>query len=73
MRYPWRTTGCFWEFSFTGVNQCPCFNCHRGPQARARNRAERHHDRATLGTALNAWRAGDGTAFDAVIPPNRRR
>jgi hypothetical protein len=27
--------------------------------------------RATLGTALNAWRGGDGTAFDAVVPPNR--
>jgi hypothetical protein len=27
---------------------------------------------ATLGTALNAWRGGDGTAFDAVVPPNRR-
>jgi len=73
VRYPWRATGCFWEFSYTGVNQCPCFNCHGGSQARARNRAERHRDRATLGTALNAWRGGDGSAFDAVVPPNRRR
>jgi hypothetical protein len=71
VRYPWRTTGCFWEFSYTGVNECPCLTCHGGPQARARNRAERHRDRATLGTALNAWRGGDGTAFDAVVPPNR--
>ena len=69
MRYPWRTTGCFWEFSYTGVNECPCLICHGGPHARARNRAERHRDRATLGTALNAWRGGDGSAFDAVVPP----
>ena len=41
VRYPWRTTGCFWEFSYAGVNQCSCFNCHGGSQARARNRAER--------------------------------
>ena len=72
VRYPWRTTGCFWAFCYTGVNECPCPGCHGGPQARARNRTERHRDRAALGTALNAWRAGDDAAFDALTPPSRR-
>lgn len=69
VRYPRRTTGCFWGFFYTGVNECSCLGCHGGPQPRARNRAERHRDRATLSAALHAWRGGDGTAFDAVISP----
>ena len=73
VRYPWRTTGCFWVFFYTGVNECPCPNCHGGPRARARNRAERHRDRAALGTALDAWHRGDGTAFDALVSPSRHR
>jgi hypothetical protein len=73
VRYPWRTTGCSWGFFYAGVNECPCFNCHGGPQAHARNRAERHRDRAALSTALDAWCAGDDTAFDALVPPGRRR
>lgn len=72
-RYEWRTTGCFWGFCYAGVNQCPCVNCHGGALARARNRAERHRDRAALSAALGAWRRGDGTAFDALVPPSRRR
>ena len=73
VRYPWRTTGCLWVFYYTGVNECPCPNCHGGPRARARNRAERHRDRAALGTALDAWHWGDGTAFDTLVSPSRRR
>jgi hypothetical protein len=73
VRYPWRTTGCYWGFFFTGVNECSCLSCHGGAHARARNRAERHQDHAALGTALNAWRGGDDTAFDTLVSPGRRR
>ena len=73
VRYAWRTTGCFWAFFYTGVNECPCPNCHGGWQARARNRAERHRDHAALGKALDAWRGGDSTAFDALVPVSRHR
>lgn len=73
VRYAWRTTGCFWGYFHTGVNECPCHNGHAGRQAPARNRAERHRDRAALGTALDAWRGGDDSAFDALVPPSRRR
>lgn len=68
-----QTTGCFWGFIYTGVNECPCASCHGGWTARARNRAERHRDRAALGTALDVWRGGDRTAFDDIVPPDRRR
>ena len=71
VRYRLRTTGCFWAFCYTGVNECPCPSCHGGPQANARNRAEPHRDRAALGTAMDAWRGGDGAAFDALVPPRR--
>jgi hypothetical protein len=71
-RFGWRATSCYWGFFYTGVNECSCTSCHRGPQGRARNRAERHRDRAALGVALNAWRGGDRTAFDALIPQSRR-
>jgi hypothetical protein len=71
--YPWRrTTGCVWEFFYTGVSECPCPNCHGGWQARANNRAERHRDHAALRQALDTWRGGDSAAFDALLFPSRR-
>jgi hypothetical protein len=72
VRYGKRTTGCYWAFFYTGVSECSCPSCHGGPQAHARNRAERHRDRAALHTALDAWRGGDDTAFDALVPPSVR-
>ena len=66
--YPSRTTACIWVFFYTGVSECSCSSCHGGPQARARNRAGRHRDHSALGAALEAWRAGDSSASDALIP-----
>jgi hypothetical protein len=71
VRHPWLSAGCCWEFFYTGAGYCPCSNCHGGWQARVRNRAERHRDRAALSKALGAWRAGDSTAFDSLVPPSR--
>jgi hypothetical protein len=65
-------TSCTWEFSYTGVNACPCITCHGGALARARNRTGRHGDRAALKVALSSWNRGDASAFDAVVPPGRR-
>ena len=72
-RHALGATRCEWAFFYTGVNECPCYNCHGGPQARARNRVERHRDRAALSAALDAWRGGDSTAFDALVPPQTVR
>jgi hypothetical protein len=66
-------TSCVWEYCYTGVNECPCMSCHGGALARARNRAERHRDRMALNAALSAWRRGNAAAFDALVPPGRRR
>ncbi|HEY0933589.1 MAG TPA: hypothetical protein VGD91_07600 [Trebonia sp.] len=70
--YGWRTTRCFWAFSYTGSGECPCVSCHGGALARAANRAGRRRDRAALTGARNAWRGGDRAAFDALVPPGRR-
>ena len=69
--HPGPDTACAWEFCYAGVNACPCVSCHGGALARAGNRAGRRGDRAALKAALNAWRRGDITAFDAVAAPRR--
>jgi hypothetical protein len=68
---PEQTTNCVWAFSYTGVGDCSCLSCHGGALARARNRAGRHRDRVALEAARGAWRGGDRTAFDALVPPGR--
>jgi hypothetical protein len=70
-RYLGPATSCAWEYRYAGVNDCPCITCHGGALARSRNRAGRRDDRASLKAALNAWRGGDTSAFDAVVPPLR--
>ena len=61
---PYGGTKYHWALCYTGINVCPCWMCHAGPQHRRATRTQRHGCRVSLAMALTRWRGRDTCAFD---------
>ncbi|MEU7691362.1 hypothetical protein FLW53_14020 [Microbispora sp. SCL1-1] len=66
-------TRCTWEFRWTGIRCCCCGMCRAQARYRRLLRGIRTADKARLARGAKAWRVGDATAFDDIVPALRYR